>query len=64
MLHEILMSLLGFTGNIIVRDETTFKVCDEFDLLTIAEKVSVVRVGLSYFLLGANEPHSAGRLVL
>lgn len=39
MLHEILLSLLGFTGDIIVRDGDTFRVANDFNLLTEAEHV-------------------------
>lgn len=44
MLHEIFLSLLGFTGDIIIEDEGTYQVCKSFDLLTTAERQQVNRI--------------------
>ena len=56
MLSELFLALLGFPGDIIVEDESTFKVKDGFDLLTQAEKEQINRVaplGWYYVRLGA-----------
>ena len=39
MLHEILLSLLGFAGDIIIDVQDTFAVEENFDLVTASEKV-------------------------
>ena len=39
MLHDILLSLLGFTGDVIVCDGSTFKVKPGFDKLSESEQV-------------------------
>ena len=39
MLHEIVLSLLGFTGDIIIQVNDTFAVEPGFELLSDAEKV-------------------------
>lgn len=44
MLHELLFSLLGFTGDIIVDDGVTFRVKDGFDLLRESERDLVNRI--------------------
>lgn len=55
MLHEILLSLLGFTGDIIIDKDDTFQVADCIDLLTIAERDQINRIvpcGWFYIKLG------------
>ena len=55
MLHELLFSLLGFVGDIVVNDGATFRVKDGFDLLKESEKVLVNRIaplGWFYVKLG------------
>jgi hypothetical protein len=44
MLHELLFSLLGFVGDIIVDDGNTFRVKDGFDLLRESERDLVNRI--------------------
>jgi hypothetical protein len=44
MLHEIFLSLLGFTGDIIVEGEDTYQVSSTFDLFTAAEKQQINRL--------------------
>jgi gamma-tubulin complex component 4 len=44
MLHEIFLSLLGFTGTIIIEGPDSFFVESSFDLLTSAEKQQINRV--------------------
>jgi hypothetical protein len=44
MQNELLFALLGFTGDIIVEDQNSFKVCDGFDLFNQAEKDQVNRI--------------------
>lgn len=44
MLHELLFSLLGFTGDVIIDDGATFRVKDGFDLLRESEKDLVNRI--------------------
>lgn len=38
MIHDILFSLLGFTGDLIIEKNQTFCIRDNFELLTISEK--------------------------
>ena len=44
MLHEVFLSLLGFTGDIIVEGENTYHVSASFDLFTAAEKQQINRI--------------------
>lgn len=44
MLHEIFLSLLGFTGDIIIESQDTFLVSTSFDLLTSAERQQINRI--------------------
>lgn len=44
MLHDILLSLLGFPGDIIVQQDNTFSVRQGFALLQPAEKEQVNRI--------------------
>lgn len=44
MLHELLFSLLGFVGDIIVEENGTFKVKDGFDLLSEGERDQINRI--------------------
>lgn len=41
MLHEIFLSLVGFTGNLIAESPDCFSVKDGVDILTIAEKEQI-----------------------
>ena len=41
MIQELLFSLLGFTGDIVVEADQTFKVRDGYDLLKEAEKEQI-----------------------
>lgn len=38
MLHELLLALLGKTGNIVVEDEDTFKINPKIDFIAEPEK--------------------------
>jgi hypothetical protein len=44
MLHELLFSLLGFVGDVIIDDGHTYRVKDGFDLLRESEKDLVNRI--------------------
>ena len=44
MLHELLLALIGFTGDIIVESQNCFAVRNGFDLLTIAEKEQIDKI--------------------
>jgi hypothetical protein len=44
MLHEIFLSLLGFTGDIIIEDSETYLVSSSFDLFTSAERQQINRI--------------------
>mmetsp|Transcript_5172 Transcript_5172/g.7923 ORF Transcript_5172/g.7923 Transcript_5172/m.7923 type:complete len:973 (+) Transcript_5172:207-3125(+) len=44
MLHEIILSLLGFTGDIIKKTSSSYAVDESFDLLTESEKEQVNRI--------------------
>ena len=44
MLHDVLLSLLGFPGDVIVESEYTFKVADGFDLVNLSEKELLNRI--------------------
>lgn len=56
MLHEILFSLLGFVGDIIVDDDSVFKVKDGFDLLQESERTLVNKiVPLGWYYVKLNE---------
>ena len=44
MAHELFCCLLGFSGDVFVEDESTFRVRDGFDLLTQAERDQLNRL--------------------
>ena len=44
MLHDIILSLLGFTGDVIVCEDDRFKVKPGFDKLSQSEQVCCVYV--------------------
>ena len=51
MLHEILMALLGFPGDIVVECHGTYKVRENFELLTLAEVEQINKlVPLGWFV--------------
>lgn len=56
MLHELLFSLLGFTGDIIIEEGGAYKVKDGFDLLREGERDQINRIaplGWYYTNLGS-----------
>ena len=44
MIHEIILSLLGFCGDIIIESSNTYKVSDNFDLLLLSEREQINRI--------------------
>jgi hypothetical protein len=44
MLHEVLLALLGHTGNIILDKGTTFALSDDIHLLHPSEKIQINRI--------------------
>ena len=70
MLHEIIMSLLGFTGDIIIRVDDTFAVDPNFELLADTEKVRgylfffLWKQKLINFILGTSQSYRKNRMVL
>jgi hypothetical protein len=62
MLHELLLSCLGFTGDIIIESHGTYKVADGFELLTQAEREQANRIAslgwLYITLLRYSQAHS------
>lgn len=56
MLHELLFSLLGFIGDIVIDDGSTFRVKDGFDLLRESERDLVNRISpLGWYYVKLND---------
>ncbi len=54
MLHELLLSLLGFTGDIIQRIDGAFKVSSNVDLFSDAERVYIHNTEIQITLMITN----------